>query len=185
MKVAVYSGSFNPLHVGHKAIVGYLLEKMDFDAVYLVVSPKNPLKTTIDESSGPARYEAARRAVMNYGDPRLKVDDIELYMPAPQYTVNTLDRLSEREPGNVFVFVMGADNLGRIRFWRDYKRILEVYGVVVYPRKGFDAYAIRKDLMEENPDYKIMITDAPMVDVSSTELRNAMEAGIDVTPYLM
>ena len=91
MRTAVYSGSFNPLHIGHKAIVEYLIGNMDFDMVYLIVSPKNPLKDTVEAGSGRARYMAALEAVMRYGDLRVKVDDIELDMPPPQYTIYTLD----------------------------------------------------------------------------------------------
>ncbi|MCM1177942.1 MAG: nicotinate (nicotinamide) nucleotide adenylyltransferase [Clostridium sp.] len=195
MKIAVYSGSFNPLHIGHRAIMEYLTSHMDFDMVYLIVSPKNPLKGEISADSGPARFRAAVEAVDRCGLDKVKVDDIELRMPSPQYTVKTLEALRKREPGNSFTLIMGADQLADIRRWREYRTILTEFGVAVYPRKGFDLQEIKEDLMRECSGYmesrctgmwyRIQLMDAPMVDISSTELRNAIMAGIDVSAYLM
>lgn len=191
MKIAVYSGSFNPLHIGHQAIMEYLTESMSFDMVYLIVSPKNPIKLTVSAETGRERYEAAVAAVERHPELKVKVDDIELDMPAPQYTIKTLDALAEREPDNTFTFVLGADNLADIRRWRDYGRILADYGVVVYPRKGFDMKQIKETLMQEclgmqGEQYRIcLMEDAPIVDISSTELRAAFAAGIDASAYLM
>ena len=191
MKIAVYSGSFNPLHIGHQAIMEYLTESMGFDMVYLIVSPKNPIKLTVSAETGRERYEAAVAAVERHPELKVKVDDIELDMPAPQYTIKTLDALAAREPDNTFTFVLGADNLADIRRWRDYGRILADYGVVVYPRKGFDMKQIKETLMQEcigmqGKQYRIcLMEDAPIVDISSTELRAAFAAGIDACAYLM
>lgn len=191
MKIAVYSGSFNPLHIGHQAIMEYLTESMGFDMVYLIVSPKNPIKSTVSAETGRERYEAAVAAVERHPELKVKVDDIELDMPAPQYTIKTLDALAAREPDNTFTFVLGADNLADIRRWRDYGRILADYGVVVYPRKGFDMKQIKETLMQEclgmqGKQYCIcLMEDAPIVDISSTELRAAFAAGIDASAYLM
>lgn len=191
MKIAVYSGSFNPLHIGHQAIMEYLTESMGFDMVYLIVSPKNPIKSTVSAETGRERYEAAVAAVERHPELKVKVDDIELDMPAPQYTIKTLDALAAREPDNTFTFVLGADNLADIRRWRDYGRILADYGVVVYPRKGFDMKQIKETLMQEcigmqGKQYRIcLMEDAPIVDISSTELRAAFAAGIDASAYLM
>lgn len=204
MNIAVYSGSFNPLHIGHLAIMKYLIGEGGFDCVYLIVSPKNPLKEGIDSASGRDRFEAAVEAVKRHfpeplsaGDipsttyssadkgRRVKVDDIELNMPAPHYTIRTLDTLREREPDNCFTLVMGADNLADIRRWRDYRRILKEYGVAVYPRKGFDLTAIKEDLLTEDHTYRISIMNAEMVDISSTIIRNAIAAGQDMSQWLM
>lgn len=204
MNIAVYSGSFNPLHIGHLAIMKYLIGEGGFDCVYLIVSPKNPLKEGIDSASGQERFEAAVEAVRrHFPEPlsagggmsttyssadkgrRVKVDDIELNMPAPHYTIRTLDTLRERETDNCFTLVMGADNLADIRRWRDYRRILKEYGVAVYPRKGFDLAAIKEDLLTEDPAYRITIMNAEMVDISSTIIRNAIAAGQDMSQWLM
>lgn len=194
MNIAVYSGSFNPLHIGHLAIIKYIIEVAGFDMVYLIVSPKNPLKDGISSDSGTDRYNAALKAVSRHfvipdvatsGSPRVRVDDIELTMPEPHYTIRTLDALREREPENTFTFVMGADNLADIRRWRDYSRILSEHGVAVYPRTGFDLETIKQDLLDENPAYNIQIINAPMVDISSTQIREALSRGEDVSHLLM
>ena len=193
MNIAVYSGSFNPLHIGHLAIMKYMIEVAGFDMVYLIVSPKNPLKDGISSDSGTARYKAAEEAVSRHfstpddtsATPRVQVDDIELTMPEPHYTIRTLDALRAREPQHDFTFVMGADNLADVRRWRDYTRILSEFGVAVYPRTGFELNAIRQDLLNENPAYQIKIIDAPMVDISSTQIREAVSRGEDISHLLM
>ena len=187
MNIAVYGGSFNPLHIGHLAIMKYLVGEGGFDCVYLVVSPKNPLKDGISADSGADRFNAAVEAVKrHFEDDRLiKVDDIELNMPEPHYTIRTLDALREREPENTFTTVMGADNLADIRRWRDYSRVLTEFGAAVYPRQGFDLEAIKADLLAENPAYRITLLNAEMVDISSTTIRNAMSQGQDMSEWLM
>lgn len=201
MKIAVYSGSFNPLHIGHLAIIRHMIEVAGFDMVYLIVSPKNPLKDGISSDSGRERYmaavEAVERRFLRSGqsasgrndskavEAKVKVDDIELNMPEPHYTIRTLDALKEREPDNRFTLVMGADNLADIRRWRDYTRILKEFGVAVFPREGHDLTEIKQDLLKEDPAYMIQILDAEMVDISSTQIRNAIAEGEDISKYLM
>lgn len=202
MKVAVYSGSFNPLHIGHLAIIRHLIDEAGFDCVYLIVSPKNPLKDGISSASGQDRYKAAVAAVNRHFPSfsagvlgisstsaqvynKVKVDDIELNMPEPHYTIRTLDALREREPENTFTLTIGADNLADIRRWRDYSRIMKEYGTAVFPRKGFDLSTIKADLLTEDPSYKIRLLKADMIDVSSTMIREGVAEGIDVSKLLM
>ena len=191
MNIAVYSGSFNPLHIGHLAIIRHLIGEAGFDMVYLIVSPKNPLKDGISSASARDRYNAALAAVARHFSSRpiesteVKVDDIELTMPEPHYTIRTLDALREREPGNTFTLAIGSDNLADIRRWKDYGRILKEFGVAVFPRTGFDLEALRIDLLEEDPAYKITLLNAEMVDISSTTIREAIASGQDVSSWLM
>ncbi len=193
MNIAVYSGSFNPLHIGHLAIMKHLIEKAGFDMVYLIVSPKNPLKNSISSDSGHERYLAAIEAVNRHfntasshdADVKIKVDDIELKMPEPHYTIRTLRALQEREPQNTFTLVMGADNLAGIRKWKEYKLILTDFGTAVFPREGFDLTEIKQDLLNEDIAYKITLLDAPLVTISSTEIRNAISEGKDISHLLM
>lgn len=164
--------------------------------VYLIVSPKNPLKESISSDSGRDRYMAAVEAVNRHfsmispqpdasGNAKVKVDEIELNMPEPHYTVRTLRALKEREPENSFTFVMGADNLAGIRKWKEFATILKDFGVAVYPRDGFDLKKIKQDLLDEDPAYKICLLDAPMVTVSSTKIRESISQGKDVSHLLM
>ena len=190
-----------------------MIEVAGFDMVYLIVSPKNPLKDGISSDSGRERYiaavEAVERRFLRSGlsasgrndnkeshsasgrndskavEAKVKVDDIELNMPEPHYTIRTLDALKEREPDNRFTLVMGADNLADIRRWRDYARILKEFGVAVFPREGHDLTEIKQDLLKEDPAYMIQILDAEMVDISSTQIRNAIAEGEDISKYLM
>lgn len=212
MRIAVYPGSFDPLHIGHKAIMEYLTSEHQFDWVYLVISPQNPFKGADKALNARERYEAAIAAVRRHPDLHVWVDNIELDMPAPHYTIRTLDALKKREPGNEFTLVMGADNLDSIRHWRNAPRILNEYGVIVYPRKGYDLPFIRQTLLEESrhfpvPEtldsslshtmpgtvsleeldrmYNISIIDAPIIDISSTEIREKQAAGLDMSEYLM
>lgn len=155
--------------------------------VYLIVSPKNPLKDGISSASGPERYHAAVEAVRRHPElyGKVKVDDIELNMPEPHYSIRTLDALRKREPSSRFTMIMGADNLADIRRWRDYSRILKEFGTAVYPRRGFDLTEIKQDLLEEDPAYKIKVMDASMVDISSTYIREAAARGEDISDLLM
>lgn len=209
----MYSGSFNPLHIGHQAIMEYLTRQKEFDWVYLVVSPQNPFKAAENNLTARDRYDAAVAAVKRHPELNVWVDDIELSMEPPHYTIRTLDALKKREPQNDFTLVIGADNLESIHKWRDFPRLLSEYGVAVYPRRGTDLDVLRRQLYEEclkspapyvlDPSgtypeggminleddfeslYHITILDQPMVDISSTEIREAISRGEDVSRYLM
>ena len=188
MRIAVYSGSFDPLHIGHLAILERLSADPGFDCTYLVVSPQNPLKDASKAASGRARFEAAVAAVARHPGLKVKVDPIELEMVPPHYTIRTLDALREREPENVFTLVMGADNLAVIRRWKDWSRILSEYGAVVYPREGFDAARLRRNVLrsrQSGENFQIRLLDAPMVDISSTRIREGQALGEDMSAYLM
>lgn len=185
MKIAVYSGSFDPLHIGHLAILRSICESGRFDRTYLVVSPQNPFKAPEKSDNALQRFEAAEEALARHPELNARADDIELHLDPPQYTLNTLEALESREKGNVFSLVIGADNLACFRLWRGYMRLLRDYGVSVYPRKGYDLEKIREDLLAEDDSYIIDIIDAPMVDISSTELREMASRGEDISRYLM
>ena len=213
MKIAVYSGSFDPLHIGHLAIMECLTREREFDWVYLVISPQNPLKDPSKALSARKRYDDAVEAVKRHPELHVWVDDIEMKMDPPHYTIRTLDALKKREPENDFTLVIGADNLENIHLWRDSARLLSEYGVVVYPRKGYDAINIREQLQKESLHfptpyvldayetqimdgalsieemferlYNIRVIDAPIVDISSTEIREAQERGEDMSEFLM
>ena len=182
--VAVYSGSFNPLHIGHLAILERL--SVMYDEVLLMVSPKNPLKDDISADSGMERFDAACAALRRH--PELKnvtASDIELRMEPPHYTIRTLDALHEAEPQMRFVLTVGGDQIADFRRWKDWERILSDYGIVVFPREGFDAIAEAASLLTDCPGASITIVDAPLVNVSSTQIRNAIAHGDDVSSLLM
>lgn len=189
MNVAVYSGSFNPLHIGHLAIMKHLIHEAGYDMVYLIVSPMNPFKQGMQMVSGEERYKAAVEAVLRHKEElsvmnpetgemelKVKVDDIELSMPAPHYTIKTLNSLKEREPHNNFKLVMGADNLASIRKWKSYIDIISKFGIIVFPRDDFDIESIKNELLQEgkaqNQIYIIDLMKFEKVDVSSSFIRS-------------
>ena len=186
MKTAVYSGSFNPLHIGHLAIMKHLTITAGFDRVLLVVSPQNPFKDASANETGAARYNAACEAVARHLELKgVEVSDIELTMPPPHYTIRTLDTLKAMYPKDEFSLVVGADNLESFPRWRDYARILTEYGIAVYPRKGYHRGRLKARLLKENPAYKIELLNAPLVTISSTEIRDAVSSGKDLSKWLM
>lgn len=185
MNIAVYSGSFNPLHKGHEAIIRFLTREAGFDLVYLVVTPQNPFKQAHTLPTGQGRYEAALEAIARHPDLKVKAQDIELTMTPPQYTIRTLDALKEREPEHDFTLIIGADNLENFAGWRFHERILLEYGVAVFPRKGYHRGHARARLLKENPAYKIRLLKAPLVTISSTQIREGIAAGKDMSRWLM
>lgn len=185
MKIAVYSGSFNPLHKGHQAIMEFLTREAGFDCVYLIVTPQNPFKERHTLPAGQERFDAAVAAVARHPELKVKVLDIELKMTPPQYTIRTLDTLHQMEPEHDFTLVIGADNLANFAGWRFHERILLDYGVVVFPRKGYHRGHDKARLLRENPAYKIRLLKAPLVTISSTEIRHGLAAGLDMSRWLM
>jgi len=156
--------------------------------VYLIVSPQNPFKDPSLAEQGEKRYRAAVEAVRRHPELRVRVDDIELHRDPPQYTIDTLDTLKAREPDNSFTLVIGSDNLARFKGWKQAERILTEYGIVVYPRPGYDTEEAVNALKDcpEGGSYRISIlAEAPQVDISSTEIRKGLEQGLDMSKYLM
>lgn len=199
MKIAVYPGSFNPMHIGHIAVIGYLLGHSGFDKVYLVVSPHNPFKDRAIKDNADMRLQAARQAIERHGlGDRVLVDDIEFGRPSPSYTIDTLDALKRREPGNSFTLVIGGDNVEGMPRWKEGERLLTEYGVAVYPREGHDMVreANKLKLQHKNAEklfspgckhrpYRIrLLREAPFITVSSTRIREMLSRGEDVTALL-
>ena len=184
-QTAIYSGSFNPLHIGHLEILRHLVR--DFDRVLLVVSPRNPLKSTATVSDAQARLEAAREAVARHPETASKVEvsDIEFRLGEPNYTIRTLEGLKSEQPDARLWLTIGGDQLADFRRWKDYRRILLEHGICVFPRRGHDLTALAADLRKENPDYRIRLMEMPLIDVSSTQIREALARGEDPSGLLM
>ena len=183
--IAVYSGSFNPLHVGHKTVIDTLSNK--FDWVYLIVTPQNPLKETIMTPSK-ERVKNAKDALRRNEYLNVIADEIESEMMPPYYTVNTLRKLKEENPLNNYTLAIGPDNLTNIKEWFMYQEILLDFGVIVFPRGNEDIEYLENlkfNLLRENPDYKITIEHTITPNISSTEIRNAIEKGENVKHLLM
>ena len=174
-KVGIYSGSFNPIHHAHVMLANYLVEFSDLDEFWFVVSPQNPLKGKDELLDDDERLEMLRLAIGD--DPRFKVSDIEMRLPTPSYTINTLRTLSEQHPDCQFVFVCGMDSLQNLSHWREYEKILEDYRLIVFPRKGYDGGALA------SPP-SVTIVETPLIEISSTFIRRCVKEGRDVRHFM-
>lgn len=174
-RVAIFSGSFNPIHIGHLALCNYISEFCDVDEVRLVVSPHNPLKQASDLLPDDVRLQMLRLAISDY--PKFSVSDVEFHLPKPSFTYVTLQHLIKSEPDTHFILIIGADNLDIFDKWRNYEWIMDNVEIWVYPRLGSS---------EEIPDnYRNMkMVHAPVIEISSTFVRQSISAGHDVRFFL-
>lgn len=174
-RTALFFGSFNPIHVGHLIIANTMVQHEEVDEVWLVVSPQNPLKERATLLADHHRMQMVRRAIDdNY---RLRACDIEMHLPIPSYTVVTLAALQEKHPTREFCLIMGSDNLASLHRWRNYEHILAHHRIFVYPRPGnLDCP------LASHPS--VTMVDVPMMDISSTYIRQQIAAGRDVR-YLL
>lgn len=175
MKIGLFFGSFNPIHVGHMVIANHMLEFTGLDRIWFVVSPHNPLKTKTS-----LLHERQRLAMVSLaiGDNnKMKASNIEFKLPQPSYTVNTLAYLEEKYPGKEFALIMGADNLENLHKWKNYEEILRRYEIYVYPRPGNDGGALIK-----HP--KVKMVDTPLMEISSTAIRQALKEKKDVRYFV-
>ena len=174
-KVGIYSGSFNPIHHGHIMLANYLVEFSDLDELWFVVTPQNPLKKKEDLLDDDERLKMVELAVGD--DPRIFVSDIEMHLPTPSYTINTLTALSEQHPDCEFVFICGMDSLQNFKNWREYQKILDNYELLVFPREGYDGGDLK-----DYPSVSILKT--PIVEISSTFIRQCVKEGRDVRHFM-
>ena len=177
MKIGLYFGTFNPIHIGHLIIANHMAEYSDLDQIWMVVTPHNPLKkksTLLDDYH---RLHMVHLATKDF--PKIKPSDIEFKLLQPNYTVNTLAHLKEKYPNYKFSLIMGEDNLKSLHKWKNYEFILAHHDIYVYPRLSSD---------EENLEFKnhpkIHIIDAPIVEISSTFIRENIKNGKNVQPLL-
>jgi nicotinate-nucleotide adenylyltransferase len=176
-RIGLYFGTFNPIHVGHLIIANYMAEMTDLDEVWMVVTPHNPLKkkkTLLDDIH---RLTMVRIAVEDF--PKLKASNVEFDLPQPNYTVHTLAHLEEKHPEYAFCLIMGEDNLKSLQKWKNYEVILERYAIYLYPRIS------EGETETEFYDHpKITKIDAPVMELSSTFIRNSIKNGKNIRPML-
>ena len=177
MRIGLFFGTFNPIHVGHLIIANYLVENSDLDEVWFVVTPLNPHKKKKSLLADNHRLAMVRVAVENY--PKLKASDIEFSLPQPNYTVNTLAYIEEKYPQHAFNIIMGEDNLKNFHKWKNYEIILENYRVYVYPRISDN---IVPQQFQNHP--KIHRIAAPIVELSATAIRKAIKEKKEIRPML-
>ena len=172
--VGILGGSFNPVHHGHLMLASYLAQWGVVDEVWLTLSPRNPLKAA--EALQPDTVRLNMLTLALKGEKNLDLCDIELSMPKPSYTINTLDVLADRYPDLDFRLLIGSDNWDIFDRWRDHHRILDQYGVIVYPRPGYP--------VDPTPVDGMTLIDAPTINISSTFVRKAVAAGRSVRYFV-
>jgi nicotinate-nucleotide adenylyltransferase len=165
VKIGLFFGSFNPIHMGHMIIANIMAENTDLDKVWFVVSPQNPFKPSKGLLHEFDRFDMVRAAV--YDSYKLEVCDIEFHLPKPSYTIHTLVHLKEKHPDKEFKVIIGEDNLTSFKKWLNYERILEDYGLYVYPRPN-----VQPSDLKLHPHVKMV--EAPMMDISATFIRNCV-----------
>lgn len=176
-EIVIYSGSFNPVHNGHTAVAEYVAGAGICDEVWITVSPQNPLKIDTELAPEKDRLEMARIAVREQVDKRnIKVSGVELGLPTPSYTINTLHYLSDKHPGIRFSLLIGTDILPELPRWRDWQFLVNNCRIYVYPRKGTE--------FEQMGSGMVYLGSAPRVDLSSTAIRAALEDGGDLSGML-
>ena len=177
MKIGLYFGTFNPIHVGHLIIANFMVENSDLDEIWMVVTPQNPFKKKSSLLENHHRFELVYRATENY--PKIKPSDVEFKLPQPNYTVHTLAHISDVYPDKEFCLIMGEDNLKSFHKWKNYETILEHHHIYVYPRISEGKTETRFD---NHP--KIHKVAAPIVEISSTMIRNGIKNKKNIQPLL-
>ena len=182
MKIGLYFGSFNPIHVGHLVIANHMADFYDFDQVWFVVSPHNPHKKKASLLEDYHRLALVKIAIED--NPKLAASDIEFKLPQPSYTVTTLAYLKEKYPKNEFALLMGEDNLRSFHKWKNYEEILNHHSVYVYPRLS-DEKSNNSPQMSVSKHKNIhFCSEVPVMKISSSFIRKAIKEGKDVR-YLL
>lgn len=175
MKVGLYFGTYNPIHIGHLAIANYLVEFSEIDQLWFVVSPQSPFKTKRKLLDNYQRLELVNRAIDH--DFRFQASNIEFNLPRPSYTIDTLVYLKDKFPSYEFYLIMGADNLVYIEKWKNVEVILSDFKILVYPRPGFE-----KENLLNHPN--IQFINAPVMEISSSFIRKAIADGKDIRHFI-
>jgi nicotinate-nucleotide adenylyltransferase len=175
MHIGLFFGSFNPVHIGHMVLANYMLSFTDLQQVWLVVSPHNPLKNKSQLLNQNDRLHLVNLAIDDHT--KIRSSAIEFNLPQPSYTINTLTHLREKYPQHRFSLIMGQDNLQSFAKWKNYEEILKRYHIYVYPRPN-----ATPSEFDEHPH--VHLTDAPLMEISSTFIRNAIKEKKDVRFFM-
>lgn len=176
MNIGIFSGSFNPIHVGHLILANYIVEFTEIEEVWFLVSPRNPLKSEKELLDEDIRFKMAEIALEKYS--KLKASNFEFSLPRPSYTINTLNTLQKTYPVHQFTLIIGADNWNLFGNWKDNDKILENCKLKIYPRLGSHI------MIPDKLKHCIEALDSPIIDVSSTFIRESLAKGKDVRAFL-
>lgn len=177
MKIGIFGGSFNPIHSGHAIIAHHIISSGAVDRLWLMVSPVNPLKVGLEQQVADTdrlrMVEMVTRPLEN-----VETSAFEFTMPKPSYTIDTLNALQAKFPDDEFYLVTGADNWVIFDRWRNSEEILAKFHLLVYPRLGYDVV-----IPEELRD-RVTLVDAPIIELSSTAVRERLAQGLSVRYYV-
>lgn len=177
MKIGLYFGTFNPIHVGHLIIANHLAENSELDEIWMVVTPHNPHKQKSSLLADHHRLQMVHLATENY--PKIKPSDFEFKLSQPNYTINTLVKLQEKHPQHEFSLIMGEDNLNSLQKWKNYEIILQNHEVYVYPR--LNSGEIDAQFINHPKIHKI---NSPIIEISSTFIRENIKLSKNIQPLL-
>lgn len=175
MTIGIYGGSFDPIHSGHAIVANFVSQCNVVDEVWLMVSRRNPLKEHSTIASDSERLEMAALVAENC--PNVRITDIEMSMPVPSYTYDTLTELKKRFPEHDFKIIIGSDSLLNFHNWRNSDKIQREYGVIVYPRPGYPMPA-------EEPVNMTFLNGAPEFSVSSSLIREYVASGWNINYFV-
>jgi len=174
MTVALYFGSFNPIHIGHLLIAQSVIDLVTIDELWFIVSPQSPFKKKKNLLAERLRFNLVQTAIENNN--QLKVSDIEFKLPKPSYTIDTLIYLEEKHPNIKFELVMGSDNLDHLHKWKNADLLIDRYNIIVYPRVADFSFSSNK--------IKTTILNAPLLNISSTTIRERIKQNKNVNFYV-
>lgn len=177
-KIGLFFGSFNPIHIGHLILGNYILENSDMEELWFVVSPQNPFKDKKSLLNDHNRLDMVQLAVKNY--PKMRASNVEFSLPKPSYTIDTLTYLKEKYPDYSFALIMGEDNLDSLPKWKNSEKLIADYHIIVYPRTFDGEKKDHEYLQHEN----ISLVNAPIIELSATEIRKMIKEGKNVRPML-
>ena len=166
MKIGLFFGSFNPVHVGHLIVGNVMATNTDLEQVWFVVSPQNPFKKNKSLLHEFDRLDMVERAIAD--NHKFKASDVEFSMPKPSYTIDTLTRLQEKFPQHTFKLIIGEDNLAQFKNWKSYELILENFGLYVYPRPHAAPHNFQTHAA-------VQFIQAPLLDISATFIRDCIK----------
>ncbi len=167
MKIGLFFGSFNPVHIGHLIIASFVANNTEVQQVWMIVSPQNPLKLSNNILNEYHRYHLVNLAIED--DDKIKVSDIEFKLPKPSYTIDTLIYLKEKYPHHDFIIVMGSDSFKNLPKWKGFELLIRDYSFIILQRPGFEII--------EHLKPHITILKAPLIEISATNIRNLIKDG--------
>lgn len=182
MRVGVFGGAFDPVHLGHLILAEHAREAAELDEVWFLPSYKPPHKTDRALSRFDQRCDLVTLATA--GQPAFKLEPIERELPPPSYTAETLAELRRRHPGASFHLLLGADSFLDLPNWYEPARVVEQAELVVVGRPGFletlDEAAVGQVIRAIHRQFTLKLVGSPLIDISSRDLRQRVAEGRSV-----